>query len=87
MYSIKSVDITGGYYRKNSDDLLNSETTIVVELADRRVDPPRFLRRPRYTRPDTSELFIAVSMDTDVRHFALGMNDARMNCTFFGIRF
>ena len=27
------MSITEGYYRKNSDDLLNSEATIVVELA------------------------------------------------------
>ena len=34
MYSVaKDVDIIEGYYRKNSDDLLNSEATIVVELA------------------------------------------------------
>jgi len=37
MYSVaKDVDITKGYYRKNSDDLLNSEATIVVELASAR---------------------------------------------------
>lgn len=54
MYSVaKDVDITEGYYRKNSDDLLHSETTIVVELASARRSSPIF-RRP--TRPDLSEL-------------------------------